>query len=108
MVCRFSRKKSKKDCLILEAFMMQGILKPSREDARKTGVPQVGALNPGQSKHPAEREKKDHTLFPLLAPTREPAGQNRSTFEFRDARAPCVPARKCSYRRVFPPLIRTL
>jgi hypothetical protein len=34
------------------------ILKPSREDARKTGVPQVAALNPGQSKHPAQRKKK--------------------------------------------------
>jgi hypothetical protein len=38
--------------------------------------------------------KRIIALFPLLAPTGEPGGQSRSTFEFRDTRAQCVQARK--------------
>jgi hypothetical protein len=42
MVCPFSRKKSKNDCLISDAFMVSGLV-PSREDPRKTVAAQARA-----------------------------------------------------------------
>src|SRR6202011_6111996 len=101
IVCRFSRKKSKKDCLISEAFIMR-CASSSREDARKTDLPQVRALNPERSRCPARPAQMDCNLSLLHGPTRARPCRNPLPCEFHDDRPQRVSGRRCSPRRGFP------